>query len=257
MKLIIGCPIYKRDWILNHWIRCIRSQSFDLGSVGFVFEASSNDTATLGMLETWKRYDQSIPYFDIIIRDDIPHHEHSENSRQWTISKYENMVKLRNSLLSKVRELEPDYYFSLDSDILIENPNTLELLVAHIKEGADAVSPLMFMTPVGDMYPSVMNWLNDGTSKARRYPRYPLGTYFQSDVIMAAKMMSKQVYSTVDYCLHQQGEDVGWSWNCKINGYKLFSASYIYAPHIMSKSMYEDYLANGDSRLKGYSLVLN
>lgn len=253
MKLLIGCPIYKRDWILNHWIKCIRNQSFDLSKIGFIFEVSPNDSATLSILETWKKYDKTIPYFEIFTRNDIPHYEHIDNSRQWTLSKYENMVNLRNSLLNKVREIDPELYFSLDSDILLENPNTIELLIAHIKEGADAVSPLMFMTPIGDMYPSVMTWINDGTSKAKRLPRYPLGTYFKSDVIMAAKMMSKKVYKNIDYSIHRQGEDVGWSWSCKEKGYKLFSASYIYAPHIMSPNFYSNYIQNGDNRLAEYS----
>lgn len=252
MKLVIGCPIYKRDWILNHWIRCIKAQSIDSSSIGFVFETSASDLATLSMLEAWKHYDQPYACFDIVVRDDLPHHQHSGNGRQWTLSRYENMVRLRNGLLERVREHSPDYFFSLDSDILIENPNTIELLIAHIKEGADAVSPLMFMTPVGDMYPSVMTWLNNGTDTATRLPRYPIGTYFQSDVIMAAKMMSRKVYEGIDYVIHKQGEDVGWSWACKQAGHRLFSASYIYAPHIMAPIFYEEYLKSGDSRASDY-----
>lgn len=255
MKLIIGCPIYKRDWILHHWIRCILSQSYNIEDIGFIFEASPEDEATLSILETFKRFQKNIPLFEINVREDLPHFEHIKNGRQWTLSKYANMVKLRNSLLNRVRELQPDYYFSLDSDILIQNPNTIELLIAHIKSGADGVSPLMFMTPTGCLYPSVMNWRPDVSTKAMRKLSYPLGTYFQSDIIMAAKMMSKNLYSEVDYEVHEQGEDIGWSLNAKRKGFKLFSASYIYAPHIMSEEMYEKFLKEGDNRLEEYNLV--
>jgi hypothetical protein len=253
MKLVIGCPIYNRDWILNHWFKCIFSQSIDLENIGFIFEAAPDDDKTISILKAVEKIQKNIPHFSINIREDIPHFQHIPNGRQWTLSKYENMVSLRNSLLKKVRELEPDYYFSLDSDILIQNPNTLELLIAHIKSGADAVSPLMFMTPTGDLYPSVMNWRQDQPNKAMRNSRYPLGTYFKSDVIMAAKMMSKKVYQGIDYKVHEQGEDLGWCLNARDNGYKLYSASYIYAPHIMSIEMYEDFLKNGDNRPIAYS----
>lgn len=255
MKLLIGCPIYKRDWILNRWIRAIISQSIPTSDIGFIFECSPDDSSTTTMLEAWKSYDKNIPFFHIEYRKDINHFEHQQNGRQWTISRYENMVQLRNSLLTKVREIQPDYYFSLDSDILIENPNTLELLVAHIKDGADAVSPLMFMTPVGTKYPSVMTWREDEPDKAKRLERYPIGTYFQADVIMAAKMMNKEVYNNIDYSIHPQGEDVGWSLNCHKRNYKLFSASYIYAPHIMNQIMYNEYQTKGDSRHIEYALV--
>jgi len=240
--------MYKRSWILPDWIRCIASQSVSLKDIGFVFEVSPDDTETINCLEAWKKYDNRIPYFYINIREDIPHFQHENNGRQWTISKYENMVSLRNSLLKTVRDINPDYYFSLDSDILLVNPNTIELLIAHIKSGADAVNPLMFMTPFGTMYPSVMTWRSDVPGKAFRQEQYSLGTYFKSDVIMAAKMMSKKVYSSINYRIHEQGEDVSWSWSCKEAGYNLYCASYIYAPHIMSEVMYRQYLKHGDER---------
>jgi len=248
MKLVLGCPIYKRDWILPNWIKSILSQSLDISKIGFVFECSADDIGTLQILNSWKECDNRIPYFDIKIREDIPHFEHEENKRSWTISKYHNMVSLRNSLLNSVRELSPDYYFSLDSDILMSNPSTMELLIAHVNDGADAVSPLMYMTPVGTMYPSVMDWRQDEPDKAYRRKDYSIGSYFKSDVIMAAKMMSKDVYQNVDYSVHMQGEDVGWSLNCREQGYNLYSASYIYCPHIMSRTMYVDFLKRGDNR---------
>jgi len=160
------------------------------------------------------------------------------------------MVSLRNSILSKVREISPDYYFSLDSDIILTNPNTIRLLTSHIDDGADAVSPLMFMTPVGTDYPSVMSWKKDEPNRAYRESQYPLGSYFKSDVIMAAKMMSRSVYENVDYSVHRQGEDVGWSLSCKQKGYSLYSASYIYSVHVMSELALEDVSKNGDTRGK-------
>lgn len=259
MKLIIGCPIYKRNWILHHWIRCILNQSVDISDIGFIFEVSPGDYETINSLHTWKNMDKRIPLFEINERADIPHFEHAPNSRQWTISKYHNMVSLRNSILDRVRFHQPDMYLSLDSDILLENSNTIEFLSAHIKDGADAVSPLMFMTPTGTMFPSVMSWRSEIGDKAYRQEKYPLGSYFKSDIIMAAKMMSKDVYMNVDYEVHSQGEDLGWSKNAGLKGYELYSASYIYANHIMGPDMYQQYLRNGDDRsmvtLENYSKV--
>ena len=250
MKLIIVCPIYKRDWILPEWIKCIIRQSIDMRDVGLIFETSPDDFETVNSLITWKKLDKRFQIFEINERKDIPHFEHENNGRQWTMSKYHNMVSLRNSILKRVREYQPDFYLSLDSDILLENPNTIELLIAHIKDGADAVAPLMFMTPNDSRFPSVMSWKDDERNLAYRKESYPLGEYFQSDVIMAAKMMSKEVYNQVDYEFHKQGEDLGWSKNAGEKGFKLFSASYIYAPHIMSRDMYSYYLTNGDNRSK-------
>ena len=250
MKLLIGCPIYQRDWILPHWFRCVESQSINLEDVGFIFVASSEDKETLMHLETWKSLRPQVKLFDIILADNLNHFSHQEGTRHWTLSKYENMVNLRNILLSKVREYEPDYFFSLDSDILLTNPNTIELLISHIKEGADAVSPLMFMTPSGTRFPSIMKWIDKPGGKAGRDEDFPLGDYFKVDVIMAAKMMSKDVYKNINYIIHEQGEDLGWSAECAEKGYSLYSASYIYASHVMSRSMLNDLLRDkGDPRV--------
>lgn len=248
MKLIIGCPIYDRAWIFPYWISLIEKQSLPLEEIGFVFVASKEDIETVSLLNKWKESHPEVSIFEIVYPENVNHFSHPEGQRHWTISKYENMVNLRNCLLQKVREYQPDYFLSLDSDILLKNTSTLELLIAHIKDGADAVSPLMFMTPVGSKFPSVMKWLDQDLTKAYRDFSFPLGTYFQSDVIMAAKMMSKDVYNNVDYSIHQQGEDLGWSSNCAKKGYSLYSASYIYAIHIMSRAMLADVLKNGDPR---------
>lgn len=247
--LIIGCPIFRRDWILPAWFYFIQRQSIPLDQIGFVFELGMDDEATLNTLAAWKSQHPEVKIFDMEIRNDLAHFSHQEGTRQWSYSKYQNMVSMRNSILEKVRKIKPDAYFSLDSDVLLINPNTIELLLAHINNDADAVNTLMFMTPVGTEFPSVMSWVpEDKDMKAHRNDQYPLGTYFKSDIIMAAKMMSKEVYENVDYVFHMQGEDLGWSAQCKEKGYDLYCASYIYTPHIMGKNELQKFLSNGDPR---------
>lgn len=248
MKILIGCPIYKRKWIFPLWASAIERQSIPLNKIGFIFEASPDDEETIDILQMWRKIHKEIPHFEINVREDIPHFEHAPRSRQWTISKYENMVSLRNSLLSKAREIEPDYYFSLDSDVIIKNDSTLELLTGHIQDGYDAVNTLMYMTPLDTNFPSVMTWVDKENYKASREDSYPIGTMFESDVIMAAKMMSKKTYNNVDYKVHQQGEDLGWCENAHKHGHRLGCASYIYTPHIMHEEMLPVFLKNGDPR---------
>lgn len=248
MKLIIGCPVYDRAWILPYWFQFIERQSLPLKDIGFIFIASQKDTETLEVLSRWKSFHPEISVFDIEFPDDVNHFSHKDGTRHWTLSKYDNMVKLRNHLLEKVRIYQPDYFMSLDSDILLTNPNTLELLISHINEGAKAINPLMYMTPSGERFPSVMKWLNEPGGKATRDFDYEIGTYFKSDVIMAAKMMSKEVYNNINYIIHDQGEDLGWSSECARMGYDLYAATYIYAVHVMHKGMLVDILKNGDPR---------
>lgn len=247
--ILIACPVYKRDWILPAWFYFIENQSYNLSNIGFLFELGEDDEQTHNVLKAWRRSHPEVPIFDLEVRDDLAHFSHEEGTRRWTPAKYTNMVSMRNSLLDKAKDIKPDAYFSLDSDILLTNTNTIELLLSHINDGADAVNTLMYMTPFGTNFPSVMTWL-EGTdyAKAKRDESYPIGKYFKSDVIMAAKMMSKKTYMNSRYEFHDQGEDLGWSKSCAKLGYNLYCASYIYSPHIMGQAQMIDFMQNGDPR---------
>ena len=249
-RLIIACPVYRRDWILDHWFDCIEKQTFPLKDVGFIFELGADDHLTHQKLFDWHARHPEVQIFDAEVNSSEKHHHHPEGSRSWSFEKYGMMVNFRNNLLSKVRCHQPEKYFSLDSDILLDNPKTIQTLFDLCdREDIDAVAPLMYMTPKGTEFPSVMTW-TPGKSRARRQiSEYPIGKLFQADIIMAAKMMSKSVYENVDYKFHRQGEDLGWSFNCWEQGYRLWSESSIYAPHIMSQKMLTDYLNHGDNRI--------
>ena len=65
---------------------------------------------------------------------------------------------------------------------------------------------------------------------------------------MAAKLMSKEVYNNSRYKFHPQGEDLGWSADCKDKGFNLYCASYIYTPHIMGREELKKFLSQGDER---------
>lgn len=248
MKLIIGCPVYKRAWILPTWFKFIEQQTMPLSDIGFVFELGTDDDETHNVLWEWQLAHPEVSVFDAVVRDDINHETHPKSGRQWTGSKYWRMVDLRNSLLDRVMSHEPQKFFSLDSDILLEHPETLERLF-NMTEHLDAVGILSYMKPGTTQYPSVMSWVNGVGNRARRADAgYPIGTIFRSDIIMAAVMMSKKVYENTKYQWHKQGEDLGWSAYATQKGYELWCASNVYGAHIMHEDHLEPYLLHGDSR---------
>jgi len=248
-KLLIGCPIYKREWIIEHWLLDIEKQSFPLDEIGFIFELGDNDDLTHQILFDWHHDHPEVEIFDARVNNKEKHYEHPEGHRAWSYTKYYAMIEFRNNLLELATCYSPEKYFSLDSDILLEDPDTIQKLWDYSeREDIDAVAPLMYMTPRGKDYPSVMTWANDSKRANRHLSEYPIGALFQADVIMAAKMMSRPVYENVRYVFHPQGEDLGWSRECKRLGYKLWSASNIYSPHIMSQSAYTEYKESGDNR---------
>lgn len=249
MRLIIGCPIYDRAWMLPAWFGAIAKQSFPLEDIGFVFITSHFDPDTISELIRFQQAHHEVAVFDIVENLSEPHDTHPEGHRIWTDDKYRKMVALRNQLLYQVRCHQPERFFSLDSDIILEAPDTIERLFNFTAIGSCAVSPLMYMTPDGVAFPSTMTWVDaPGGVAGRMIEAYPMGQIFQTDVIMAAKMMSKEVYENVDYTFHTQGEDLGWSTNVTKAGYNLFLDSSLYCPHLMSRAALAQYQRQGDPR---------
>lgn len=261
MRLLISLPIYKRDWILPHWFAAIEKQDIDLSDIGFSFQVASmeEDPLTHELLLEWFSSHPQVQHFVLNNIDELSHRHHENGRRVWNVEAYNKMSMMRNALLETATSLQPDYYFSLDSDIILEDPQTLTKLMA-LAEPRCAVSPLMYMKHYGVSYPSVMSWVDKPGGKAyRNLNAYKQGTNFNADIIMAAVMMSKEVYENARYFPHPQGEDLGFAADCARFGFNLISAQTIYCPHIMHESsasmpgikgpgILDVYLRSGDDR---------
>lgn len=254
LKVLIGLPIFRREWILPKWLEYIEKQTMPLSEIGFIFELGPDDDETHDILWEWQAKHPEVSVFDGLIRADVIHEVHPDSSRTWDRHKYWRMVDFRNNLLDRAVALQPERYFSLDSDILLENPNTIETLY-ELTGTLDAVSPLTYMFPYNIDFPSVMTWI-DGPGKTAQRFDYPIGTLFQADIIMAAVMMSKSVYENTRYQWHKQGEDLGWSFDATRKGYKLWCSSDIYGAHIMYKNDLGQYLTNGDGRSTNKTFIV-
>lgn len=244
-NILIAAPIYKRDWILPYWIECIEKQNYPKENIGFLFELGPNDDATHNALWNWQASQPSYKVFDAQIYMKVTHAEHPEGQRHWNRQKYYNMVTLRNNLLERATSLSKqfDYYFSLDSDLLLEDKNTLLKLVNYAETGIDVLSPLSYMTPNDSHFPSAMTWEDKpGGRAARHLDRYELGSLFVADIVMAAVFMSKRVFTQVRYQWHRQGEDLGFATQLSDFKIKSHAAWDIYCPHIMSRAMLDVYL---------------
>lgn len=249
MFVLIGCPVYDRAWVLPDWFEAIVQQDFPLEDVGFIFETAPNDIETFTALIDFRDKHSEIRCFEIYENGSEIHKAHPEGMRSWPKERYTTMSNLRNSLLDKVKAINPDRYFSLDSDILLEDPRTIsELCQLTSLPAIDAISPLAFMTMEGTDFPNAMTWGPPGQMARRKRSGYPIGTLFKSDIIMAAVMMKPKVFHNAKYSWHSQGEDLGWSEDCKKLGYGLYVASYIYSAHVMSRAALAKYKLDGDPR---------
>lgn len=255
--ILIACPVFDRAWILPHWLKAIEKQDFPLENLGFLFELGPDDDETHDILWDWQSKHPEVIVFDAQIYMGQKHESHpgNEGQRIWGPTKYENMVVLRNNLLERATGLSEkfDYYFSLDSDILLFNPQTLNHLIKH-SQGRDVISPLTFMTQYDCSFPSAMTWRERPGGLAKRdLDLYHRGKIFEADIVMAAVFMQKYVYTKVRYRWHRQGEDLGFAAELHHHNFKSYGVWDIYCPHIMGRTLLNDYIKTGiDGRNPSY-----
>ena len=146
MRIIVGCPVRDRAWVLPHWFQYIEEAFSAIGEepeYAFVI-----GTCTDNSLEVIRNHTSNRTW--ISSRSEEPPID--MQYRQWGEDRYVQMTAARNELLSLVRHESPDLFLSIDSDILI-NPNTLPLLIEDLNE-FDAVGGKLYMTPDGVVAPS-------------------------------------------------------------------------------------------------------
>ena len=228
MKLLVGCPISRRGWVLPWWFEALQRAVPDGWDVAGLFVGDGLDN------ETWEAM-QGAPFSWSLVRSgekSLPFH------RDWsTAGRYAHMAELRNRLLDHVRFREPDLFLSLDSDVLL-HPAALSLALENIGR-FDAVGMACHMTPLvtnaGPVRGSTMA-PNYGMYRDQRLVRPMLDPGVrQVDVIMAAKLMSPVAYS-VDYRTHRLGEDIGWSLSGRKAGVTFGWDNRVWSRHVMAPS---------------------
>ena len=195
MKLIVGFPCKDRAWILPQWFEAIESQGVEC-EVVCLYTHSVDDTELI-----LKEHNATILY------DDQPGRKLNEiDSHCWGVpATYEYMSILRNRLLDYAIDSGADYFFSLDSDIIIP-PNTISQLLLFSRNHAGIISPALNMSP-GSKAWNTMQWTQQHGIATRSIGDI---TNEQVDVVMAA-MLLDQYGMQCRWKAHPQGEDVGFS----------------------------------------------
>jgi hypothetical protein len=221
VNLIVGCPVSCREWILPTWFAHVE-RAAELAGVKptYAFVVHPNDrTRTCILLHA--------PAAIMI----APPFHRGNDERRWNGPRYEQMVGLRNQLLSAVRKRHPDLFLSLDSDILL-HPDQIKLMIECL-DRFDAVGGRCYMTSSGTRFPSWGRLTRHGNLQ-----RTDSDGTFPVDVIMACKLMTPAAYN-VDYAFDLQGEDIGWSRAAAQAGVRLgwdgrVIAKHVLAPHLLT-----------------------
>ena len=221
MRLLIGGPVLRREWIIGSWFYHVFQSVKRLEEtpeIAFVFIGGEGDP-TFDTVQDICQDGALKAYVDYV---DEPR---EEDIRSWEDPRLHRMVYLRNRLLESVRRLAPDFFLSLDSDVLL-HPDCLRNLIES-SQGFDVVGGRCYMTRWTDA-PSNMVF-------GKMVPtRHDVDYVVPVDVVMACKLMQPQAYQ-IDYKYDFRGEDLGIARNWKEAGLKVGYDGRVGNKHILDR----------------------
>ena len=227
VQIAVGCPLWHREWLVERWWCHVEAACLAADvEPRYVFLIDERDTEDRRLVEELAlHYGRTM---DCVI---VNEGQDRGDVREWNARRYEHMVWVRNNLLGLVRRIEPDYFFSLDSDILLHEQALASLLESI--DGYDVMGGRCYMTDRGTIAPSYA--LHAGWGGLLRPDETNV---LPVDVVMAIKLMKPSAYA-VDYQFHAYGEDIGWSIACQAKGLKLGWDGRIVSKHIVEPWMLE------------------
>lgn len=221
VDLVVGAPVRAREWILRPWFLAVEAAAEVAGMVptyAFVIDVRDRSEALLQDLCAERGREIRVCH----VNED----GNLTDVRDWNESRYHHMVWLRNHLLTVVRELEPLWFLSLDTDILLA-PTVLANLVDTAAR-YDAVGGKCFLAPRGTSCPNYANLINvNGLLRDDTDQVVPV------DVIMAIKLLGPEAYG-VDYEFHFHGEDIGFCKALTAKGLTIGFDGRVTSKHCMS-----------------------
>jgi hypothetical protein len=223
MNILVACPIKDRAWAVPYWIQGINDNA-DAANIHILALLSPSEDDTEAEL---RRHEVEV------IHDLEPGRPvHEINAHMWgVIAKFEYMARLRNRLVEFALEGDYDYFFSLDSDIVLPKYGLSKLLYfASTHPGI--ISPSVNMVPNGVAW-NVMHWVNPQYPGLVNRSEKPL-TVGRVDVLMAAMLLDRSALECRWYA-HMAGEDVGFCLDAEARGIKRWWYPDVRCQHLMQE----------------------
>jgi cellulose synthase/poly-beta-1,6-N-acetylglucosamine synthase-like glycosyltransferase len=232
----IGCPIANRKYLVNRYLDAIYKLDYPKDKIKLYFLINNCTDGTDFELRDFQRMYKD-QYVDIVLEKyNAMSFRKDVRLTQHRLETYKRLAELRNYVLSKI---DTDYFFSVDSDIIV-NPNVLMELLKTEKDIIAAVINNDKITRPYNKYPYIRTNLliHDGKGIIHYY-NFPIETITEVGYTGAVYLMAKKVAEQVKYEYNELGEDISFCENAQKLGYKIYAHTGLWQKHIMCE--YQDY----------------
>lgn len=241
MRLIVGAPVANRAWSVPLWMASLAAQTRRPDGFVFVHSGIPRDDTWQALVNEARRHGFPPPSF---LHDPATPHRREDNAR------FDTLARLRNDLLDLARYEQADMFLSLDTDVMLEDPDTIERLVSLVRAGdCDIAAPVTFLHPLaarhwtpGEPVSHAYSFafMNPGQPSHRRpwsrpYPAdLPWGELIRMQVPMAAWLGNTRALNC-HYGSHESGEDVAFAQSLETAGLECIADTSLYGWHVWSE----------------------
>lgn len=228
LDLVIGCPVWERGWCLDIWFDSVLANS-DPANTGLVFVVPATDHHTRDVITRRSR-----PFaWCEVIRDRNEQYDRIDRRTD----QHRSLALARNIILRHVQQVQPRFFLSWDSDLLVgtglvprlmRSPPNVGLATVwcwlnraeprrHRHFHRDRVLPVEYQEA---MQATVMEWDGECVAShlpADRWHEYTSG-WWRCDVALAFQLMRPAAYSAAIYTPHPHGEDIPFNWALEQRG---------------------------------------
>lgn len=282
--IIIGSPIQNKIWSINVYLDSLLNQDYPKDKIHFIFYLNDSTDGTAKILvDRMKKVKESGEYAGVHVvkqnwgfvdelrvdREDVKTIAR-QGTKETAIKHFAHFARVRNAWLQQRKEfnIKADYYFSVDSDIVMEQPFALRQLVSQDKDfialpvdnsqnrndnyhtGKDVLDKLLKSaeTPEeADRYLAIFRgkvpgvslgpdaYFNFGVIRNGRYRQFdPTPGLFEVDITGACCLFkTSMIENGVEYGAHPGGEDYYFCQQAKLLGYKLYVDGTLRTIHCM------------------------
>jgi len=250
-KILVACPVYSRGWVIPDYLRNLYNLDYDKKLINIYWIINNSTDNSLVLLQEFKRrYKNQYNSIELEVYNSKDKFTDDRRLKIRLKSTYYWLSELRNKLLKKCLDLNADYLFSSDCDILFKR-DILKRLLSHDKH---IVSSLLYngylVTKSLDeayKYPNILKKVDNNryehiVNYRVKYPdKNPFGTLISCDLTGACILISKEVCAKAKYGWHQQGEDEYFCRSAKQAGYDIWCDISMYSQHVMSPELLEQF----------------
>lgn len=123
MNLLIHTPVSNRAWCLPEFLEALAAQTVPVGfEVGYLFDVNDTQDNSVDLLAHFaSRHDATI--------NEHPWPTLNMPDHSWNAERYRRMIAMRNGALTMAAAKQCAYLFSIDSDVILADCDTLTHLL--------------------------------------------------------------------------------------------------------------------------------